>query len=117
MYQVDDVKLGDTVFLHAHTKTAPPECYRGLQAMVSQPPAKFWPHLVVEWEERNGEGRSVSRWLRVHKDDVKKKPGSATTVADKRQGDTSGGTTPSKWQRKLAIATPVETIEGQESLF
>ncbi len=117
LYNPDEVKQGDTVWLTAHTKTAPPECYRGLQVKVSQPPARFWPHLVVEWEERNGDGKTESKWLRVHKDDVKKKPASNTTAAEKKAGDTTGGRVDGKWQRKLAVAPPVENVEGQGALF
>ena len=117
LYSPDEVKQGDTVWLTAHTKTAPPECYRNLQVRLSQPPAKFWPYLVVEWEERNGEGKSESRWLKVHKDDVKKKAAANTTAAEKKAGDTTGGRVDGKWQRKLSVAAPVPNVEGQDTLW
>ena len=117
LHGVDEVAQGQTVYLDAHTKTAPPECYQRLQVKVTHPPKRFWPFLVVEWEERNTDNVKETRWLRVHKDDVKKRDPSARTASEKKDGDTTGGRVDGKWQRRLAIAQPVENVEGQETLF
>lgn len=112
LYDVDEVQIGQTVYLDAHSKGAPAICHRRLVVKVMHPPARFWPYLVVEWKEDG-----VDKWARVHRDNIKKRPVQDRTVAERKEGDTGSGTTSQKWQRRLALPKPVALIEDQMELF
>lgn len=112
LYEPHEVVEGQTVSLFPHTHGASRACQEQRQVTIAQPPAKFWPYLVVTWVQDN-----QNRWERVHRDNIKKKP--AAPKVDKQEGDGAGGggRTDGRWQRRLALPGKIETIEGQETLF
>lgn len=114
LYEVDEVTVGQVVYLYPHTKTASRACHEQRRVTILHDPKKHWPHLVVEWQQ-DGE----AHWELVHRDNIKKRPATAAaSPTEKHQGDMAGGTqTETRWRRKNAIASPVVNIEGQEALF
>lgn len=100
LHSVDEVTVGQTLWTFPHTKSASTNVHRQLAVRVLQPPAKFWPYLVVGWAEGKED-----KWEKVHKDDLKKKQSNTTASSDKHQGDSVGsdGSVAGKWQRRLAL--------------
>lgn len=114
LYDPHEVEEGATVYLFPHTKGASRACMEQRTVQVAQPPAKFWPYVIVTW--RQG---TIDKWERVHKDNIKKKP--TAPKATKQEGDGAGGgrstDTGGRWQRKLALPgriKPIDIPEGQE---
>jgi hypothetical protein len=115
LYHVDEVVVGQQVVLFPHTKTASNNVHRQRVVTIMKDPKAHWPKVMVCWKE-DGE----DRWELVHKDNIKKRVSPThSTGADRHQGDSvgDGGAVPSKWQRKLAIGTPVQNHEDQMGLF
>lgn len=117
LYDVDEVQVGQTVWLFPHTRTASQNVHRMLQVRVMKEPKAHWPRVMVEWKEGNED-----RWELVHKDDIRKRNPASATKADTKQGDTIGdGPTSSKLgtSRRLALpgAAKVAPTEDQMSLW
>lgn len=111
LYDAHEVEEGQVVFLFPHTRGASPACHEKRRVTIAQPPARFWPYLVVTWTEGG-----VDKWERVHRDNIKKKP--TTPKVDKQEGDgAGGGRSDGKWQRKTVMPGKIAHIEDQMELF
>lgn len=98
LYNKEEIEEGMRLWLHPHTKTAATIVYS--QAPVDVIDLAGWPWVVVEPSGWIGER------MRVHKDDLRKRPPSSTSKQEKRAGDSQVGGTSSQSRR-----TPIKTAK------
>src|SRR5215216_1918605 len=83
-----DLYKGQIVYLTPHTKTASRACHEKRTVRIMHDKdliRKHWPVIVVEWQQ---DGQDV--WERVHRDNIKLRPGTSSTKVEKREGDGQG---------------------------
>jgi hypothetical protein len=114
-----EIAEGDTVYLYPQTKQASTNCHRQLTVQVGKKPEAHWPMVMCVWREHG-----TDFWEMVHRDNIRKKPASTTSAsAEKRAGDSVGGTAGegggmAKWAKQGVLpGKPQPEIEGQGALF
>ena len=117
LYNVDEITNGQQVWLYPHTRTASRNVHRCLAVRVLKDPKAHWPMVLVGWREAEED-----RWELVHKDDIRKRNPSASTKAEREQGDTAqDGLAASALgsNRRLALPGKAKVVptEGQGTLF
>lgn len=111
----EEIEKGQTVYLYPQTKQASHNVHRMLAVIVMKPPSAHWPMVMVRWSEGGKDW-----WELVHKDNIRRKPQSATTTkAEKAAGDTVSGSDGrrSTRVRVMPSARKYAPTEGQETLF
>lgn len=111
-----DLYKGQIVYLSPHTKTASRACHeqRAVRVMHEKDTIlKHWPMVVVEWKQDG-----VDKWERVHRDNIKLRPGNASSAkVEKREGDGQGGGKPTVTRVRKMPGRPIAHIEDQMELF
>jgi hypothetical protein len=114
---LDDLYKGQIVHLEPHTKTASRACHQRQTVRLmheKETIRKHWPFVVVEWKVGG-----VDTWEKVHRDNIKLRPKTTTTRAEKAAGDsTQDNKTAGKWARvRKAPGRVTAHIEDQMELF
>jgi hypothetical protein len=111
MINQDDAEIGATVWLRAHTKVAPPECYLRLAAVLVDVKAE-WPMVKVRVFDAKApdEGREI----KVHRDNIGLNP---KVVKKEKGGDMVGSAEDGPAGKIRTMGTPVPNVDGQDVLF